>query len=48
MVVADQALADAGIDSSALSTEQQERIGVIYGSGIGGLQGSVRSGSNPG
>ena len=38
MVVADQALADAGIDSSALSTEQQERIGVIYGSGIGGLQ----------
>jgi len=38
MVVADQALADAGIDSGALSTEQQERIGVIYGSGIGGLQ----------
>lgn len=38
MVVADQALADAGIDSSTLSTEQQERIGVIYGSGIGGLQ----------
>lgn len=38
MVVADQALAAAGIDSSALSTEQQERIGVIYGSGIGGLQ----------
>ncbi|NBW94292.1 MAG: beta-ketoacyl-[acyl-carrier-protein] synthase II [Bacteroidetes bacterium] len=38
MVVADQALADAGIDSEALSTEQQERIGVIYGSGIGGLQ----------
>lgn len=38
MVVADQALADAGIDSEKLSTEQQERIGVIYGSGIGGLQ----------
>jgi 3-oxoacyl-[acyl-carrier-protein] synthase II len=38
LVVADQALADAGIDSEALSTEQQERIGVIYGSGIGGLQ----------
>jgi len=38
MVVADQALTDAGIDSEALSTEQQERIGVIYGSGIGGLQ----------
>jgi 3-oxoacyl-[acyl-carrier-protein] synthase II len=38
MVVADQALADAGIDSAQLTTEQQERIGVIYGSGIGGLQ----------
>jgi len=38
MVVADQALADAGVDSSQLSTDQQERIGVIYGSGIGGLQ----------
>jgi 3-oxoacyl-[acyl-carrier-protein] synthase II len=38
MVVADQALADAGVDSSQLTTEQQERIGVIYGSGIGGLQ----------
>ena len=38
MVVADQALADAGIDSSTLTTERQERIGVIYGSGIGGLQ----------
>lgn len=38
MVVADQALADAGIDSEQLSTEQQEKIGVIYGSGIGGLQ----------
>lgn len=38
MVVADQALADAGIDSETLTTEQQERIGVIYGSGIGGLQ----------
>lgn len=38
MVVADQALADAGVDSSKLTTEQQERIGVIYGSGIGGLQ----------
>jgi len=38
MVVADQALTDAGIDSEALLMEQQERIGVIYGSGIGGLQ----------
>lgn len=38
MVVADQALADAGVDTANLTTEQQERIGVIYGSGIGGLQ----------
>lgn len=38
MVVADQSLADAGIDSSQLTADQQERIGVIYGSGIGGLQ----------
>lgn len=38
MVVADQALSDAGIDSGTLTAEQQERIGVIYGSGIGGLQ----------
>ncbi len=38
MVVADQALADAGIKSDELTREEQERIGVIYGSGIGGLQ----------
>ena len=38
MVVAGQALTDAGIDHEKLSTEQQERIGVIFGSGIGGLQ----------
>lgn len=38
MVVAGQALADAGIDHEKLSTDQQERIGVIFGSGIGGLQ----------
>lgn len=38
MVVADQALSDAGIDTGTLTAEQQERIGVIYGSGIGGLQ----------
>lgn len=38
MVVAGQALADAGIDPSTLSTDEQERIGVIFGSGIGGMQ----------
>lgn len=38
MVVAGQALADAGIDPDKLSTEEQERIGVIFGSGIGGMQ----------
>jgi 3-oxoacyl-[acyl-carrier-protein] synthase II len=38
MVVAAQAITDAGIDHEKLSTDQQERIGVIFGSGIGGLQ----------
>jgi 3-oxoacyl-[acyl-carrier-protein] synthase II len=38
MVVAEQALHDAGIESDSLSLEQQERIGVIFGSGIGGIQ----------
>ncbi|MCZ6705216.1 MAG: beta-ketoacyl-ACP synthase II [Bacteroidetes bacterium] len=38
LVVADQAIADAGVDTKSLSLEQQERIGVIIGSGIGGIQ----------
>jgi len=38
VVVAEQALRDAGIDPEGLSTEEQERIGVVYGSGIGGMQ----------
>ncbi len=38
MVVAGQAIADAGIDHEKLSTDQQARIGVIFGSGVGGLQ----------
>ena len=38
MVVADQAIKDAGINHETLTPEQQERIGVIFGSGIGGLQ----------
>jgi 3-oxoacyl-[acyl-carrier-protein] synthase II len=38
MIAAGQALEDAGIDSETLTLEQQERIGVIFGSGIGGMQ----------
>ena len=38
LIVADQALNDAGIDSGSLSVEEQERIGVIFASGIGGMQ----------
>ncbi|GMQ81696.1 MAG: beta-ketoacyl-ACP synthase II [Rhodothermia bacterium] len=38
VVVADQAIADAGVDTDSLTFEQQERIGVIIGSGIGGIQ----------
>lgn len=38
MIVADQAIADAGIDSETLSAEEKDRIGVIFGSGIGGIQ----------
>jgi 3-oxoacyl-[acyl-carrier-protein] synthase II len=38
MVVADQAIANAGIDSDQLSEEAKDRIGVIFGSGIGGMQ----------
>ena len=38
MIVADQAIADAGIDSESLQAEEKDRIGVIFGSGIGGIQ----------
>lgn len=38
MVVAGQALEDAGVKPDSLSLEQQEAIGVIFGSGIGGIQ----------
>lgn len=38
MVVAGQALEDAGVDTDSLSLEEQEAIGVIFGSGIGGIQ----------
>jgi 3-oxoacyl-[acyl-carrier-protein] synthase II len=37
VVVAEQAVRDAGLDGD-LSQEQKDRIGVIFGSGIGGLQ----------
>ncbi len=36
-VVADQAVEDAGLDSEAMSDEEKERVGVIFGSGIGGF-----------
>lgn len=37
VVVADQAVRDAGLDGE-LSQDEKDRIGVIFGSGIGGLQ----------
>lgn len=37
LVVAQQCLEDAGIDSKSLSDEERDRIGVIFGSGIGGM-----------
>lgn len=37
LVVADQAVKDAGLDGD-LSQEVKDRIGVVFGSGIGGLQ----------
>lgn len=38
IVAADQALADAGIDTAQLSEEERFRYGVIFGSGIGGIK----------
>lgn len=38
LVAARQALDDAGLDTCALSEEEQARIGVFFGAGIGGLQ----------
>jgi 3-oxoacyl-[acyl-carrier-protein] synthase II len=38
IVAADEALRDAGISPASLSTEAKSRIGVIFGSGIGGIQ----------
>ncbi|MBO6574894.1 MAG: beta-ketoacyl-ACP synthase II [Rhodothermales bacterium] len=38
MVVADQAIADAGINSEELPEDVKDRIAVIFGSGIGGMK----------
>jgi 3-oxoacyl-[acyl-carrier-protein] synthase II len=38
VVAADEALRDAAIDSATLSADQKSRVGVIFGSGIGGIQ----------
>ncbi|MEM0962643.1 MAG: beta-ketoacyl-ACP synthase II [Bacteroidota bacterium] len=38
IVAADEALADAGIESGALTDEERTRTGVIMGSGIGGMK----------
>ena len=38
IVAADEALADAGIDTATLSEEEQNQTGVVFGSGIGGMK----------
>ena len=38
LVAADEALADAGIDTATLSEEEQNQTGVVFGSGIGGMK----------
>jgi beta-ketoacyl-acyl-carrier-protein synthase II len=38
LVTADQAVHDAGIDPEAMPQEEKDRTGVIYGTGIGGIQ----------
>lgn len=38
VAVAGQTLEDAGLDTLNMTTEEQEQIGVIFGSGIGGMQ----------
>jgi 3-oxoacyl-[acyl-carrier-protein] synthase II len=38
LAAADEALRDAGLDAATLSDGQRERIGVVFGSGIGGIQ----------
>ena len=38
MIVADQAVQDAGLDPEAMAQEEKDRVAVIFGSGIGGIQ----------
>jgi 3-oxoacyl-[acyl-carrier-protein] synthase II len=38
LIAADQAVADAGIESDEMTQDEKDRVGVIYGSGIGGMQ----------
>jgi 3-oxoacyl-[acyl-carrier-protein] synthase II len=38
IVAAEQAIQDAGLDPGTLSEDEKDRIGVIFGSGIGGIQ----------
>lgn len=38
IVVADAAVADAGIDPESMSEDEKDRVAVIFGSGIGGMQ----------
>jgi len=38
IVAADEALKDAGLDTDALSAEEKTRMGVVMGSGIGGMK----------
>ena len=37
LVASDQALADAGLDSETMSEDEKNRVGVVMGSGIGGM-----------
>jgi 3-oxoacyl-[acyl-carrier-protein] synthase II len=38
IVAADEAVADAGLASASMPRERQARMGVIFGSGVGGMQ----------
>jgi 3-oxoacyl-[acyl-carrier-protein] synthase II len=38
LVSADQAVADAGLNPEAMPQDEKDRIGVVYGTGIGGIQ----------
>lgn len=38
LVTADQAVADAGLNPDEMSQDEKDRIGVVYGTGIGGIK----------